>query len=59
MKEIETLCKLRKKKHHYPGMREDIVETVKHPKYICEKCLRVASKEELLCSPCAIDKWRP
>jgi hypothetical protein len=59
MSETKTLCKLRKEKNHYPGMREDILQTVKSPKYICEKCLRVAADKERLCEPRALDEWQP
>ena len=57
MKKMKTLCKV--KKSRYADVKEEIIEAVTRPRYICEKCLRVASKKELLCSPCAIDKWQP
>ena len=43
------LCKV--KKSRYEHFRTLIVAAVSRPKYICEKCLRVVSRRELLCSP--------
>jgi hypothetical protein len=57
MKKMKTLCKV--KKSRYADVREEVIEAVTRPRYICEKCLRVSSKKDLLCSPCPIDKWRP
>jgi hypothetical protein len=57
MKKMKTLCKV--KKSHYGELREEVVAAVTRPLYICEKCLRVSSKKDLLCSPCAIEKWKP
>jgi len=34
---------------------KEILEQVIHPKYICKKCLRVSSDEDLLCSPKKLD----
>lgn len=56
MKKLKTLCKVKKKQH--AELRDDIVEAVRQPRHICEKCLRVSSKKELLCHPCKLDEWQ-
>lgn len=57
MKKLKSLCKV--KKSQRGELAGEIVETVSHPRYICEKCLRVAAKKKHLCSPRRLADWRP
>lgn len=57
MKGLKTLCKA--KKSHHSELREEILQAVRQPKYICRKCLRVAAKKKYLCSPERLDDWQP
>lgn len=57
MKKLKSLCKV--KKSQRGELADEIVETVSHPRYICEKCLRVAAKKKHLCSPRRLADWRP
>lgn len=54
MAKIKELCKIRAKE--FDLYYDDIVKIVRKPKYICSKCLRVAKKESLLCTPVEIKK---
>jgi len=45
----KTMCKV--VKDGFKTEKEAILEEVRHPQYICKKCLRVASDKTLLCDP--------
>ncbi len=34
----------------------DYAESVKDPRYVCEKCIRVAHKKKNICEPLALEK---
>lgn len=44
---MKTLCKIRPKE--YEAMMPQIKSIVSAPKYLCKKCLRVASEKGALC----------
>ncbi len=46
---MKTLCKL--KKDELTDDFKQIVKIVINPKFICEKCARVAKEKKYLCSP--------
>jgi hypothetical protein len=57
----EEMAKLKKRmcKNAKDGLKENeeaIISEVLHPRYICKKCLRVASSKNLLCSPKKLEK---
>jgi hypothetical protein len=50
----KTLCKVSKE-----GIKGDfvqLIEIVKKPKFICEKCARVSKRKKYLCHPIRITK---
>ena len=49
MNKIKTMCKVKPK--DFKELEGEILEQVSSPKYICRKCLRVASKKSRLCKP--------
>lgn len=51
---MKELCKL--KKDELSKNIKKIVKIVKKPKYICEKCARVAKDKKYLCNPTALKK---
>jgi len=51
---MKTLCKL--KKDELTDNFKQIVKIVIKPKFICEKCARVAQEKKYLCSPLALKK---
>jgi len=51
---MTTLCKL--KKNELATDFKKIIKIVKKPKFICEKCARVAKDKKYLCSPLALKK---
>lgn len=50
----KTLCDLKKK--DIKEAFEDVVALVDTPRYICEKCARVANDKKSLCKPRPLDK---
>ncbi|WP_304740458.1 hypothetical protein [Sulfuricurvum sp.] len=46
---LKTLCKL--KKNELTTDFKKIIKIVKKPKFICEKCARVAKDKKYLCEP--------
>lgn len=46
---MKELCKL--KKDEYVKNIKKIIKIVKKPKFICEKCARVAKDKKYLCDP--------
>jgi hypothetical protein len=46
---MKTLCKL--KKNELATDFKKIIKIVKKPKFICEKCARVAKEKKYLCDP--------
>lgn len=51
---MKTLCKL--KKNEMANDFKKILKIVKKPKFICEKCARVAKEKKYLCSPLSLKK---
>ena len=51
---MKTLCKL--KKNELATDFKKIIKIVSKPKFICEKCARVAKDKEYLCNPTALKK---
>jgi hypothetical protein len=51
---MKELCKL--KKDEYPKNIKKIIKIVKKPKFICEKCARVANDKKYLCDPIPLKK---
>ena len=51
---MKTLCKL--KKDELSKNFKKIIKIVKKPKFICEKCARVAKDKKYLCNPIALKK---
>jgi len=49
---IDYLCELEKK--DIKSSLEEIIAIVSKPKFICEKCARVAKSKRYLCSPVKI-----
>lgn len=50
---MKTLCKL--KKDELSDDFKKIVKIVKKPKFICEKCARVAKEKKYLCNPVTLE----
>ena len=51
---IKRMCKVdRKLITEYP---DEFIDAVNKPKYICMKCLRVASDKSYLCDPAKLKK---
>lgn len=48
------ICELSSKGRHV-----EIVDIVKHPKYMCMNCGRAAAAQKNLCNPEALDDIRP
>ena len=51
---MTTLCKL--KKNELTADFKKILKIVKKPKFICEKCARVAKDKKYLCNPVPLKK---
>lgn len=51
---MKELCKL--KKDELSKNIKKIIKIVKKPKFICEKCARVAKEKKYLCDPVALKK---
>lgn len=51
---MKELCKLRKS--DFSKNLKKIVKIVKKPKFICDKCARVANEKHYLCSPATLKK---
>lgn len=51
---MKELCKL--KKDEFSKNIKKIVKIVKKPKFICEKCARVAKDKKYLCNPMVLRK---
>lgn len=47
MKKIKKLCAI--KKSSFDEYKEQIIQIVKNPSFICRKCSRVASDKKYLC----------
>lgn len=54
MSKIKKLCAL--KKDDIEKSAKKIIKIVSKPKFICEKCARVAKDEKHLCHPSAFKK---
>lgn len=54
MSKVKKLCGL--KKDDIEKQMEKILKIVSEPKYICEKCARVAKDDEHLCHPLSFKK---
>ena len=50
----KTLCKV--SKEGIKGDLDRLIEIVKKPKFICEKCARVSKRKKYLCHPIRIIK---
>lgn len=53
---MKTLCKLGK--NDVSKDLKKIVKIVKKPKFICEKCARVAKEKKYLCAPIKLKKCK-
>ena len=51
---MKELCKL--KKDELSKNIKKIIKIVKKPKFICEKCARIAKDKKYLCNPIALKK---
>jgi len=51
---MKELCKL--KKNELASNFKKIVKIVSKPKFICEKCARVAKDKKYLCNPITLKK---
>lgn len=51
---MKTLCKL--KKNELAEDFKKVLKIVKKPKFICEKCARVAKDKKYLCDPIKLKK---
>jgi len=51
---MKELCKL--KKNELSADFKKILKIVSKPKFICEKCARVAKDKKYLCNPVALKK---
>lgn len=49
MKLTKTLCEI--KRNEIKDLEDELILILKTPKYMCKKCLRVASIKDYLCKP--------
>ncbi len=48
-KKIKKMCKADDKK--FKKIKEQLFDEIRQPRYVCKKCLRVATTDDLLCKP--------
>lgn len=53
MTKIKKMCKVKEDK--FKDIKNEVMKEVKEPKYICKKCLRVSTTEDILCKPTIIE----